>query len=109
MGKRSLLYVFDDVNYPSGAQMVTAAQIRAIQSDFSITVFSLTSPKPETKKQFGNVEWITVPPQTKVACYGTPASQVLKNPECSFSQKVARIWFALLGKVGRQDAAMESQ
>lgn len=107
MGKRSLLYVFDDVNYPSGAQMVTAAQIRAIQSDFSITVFSLTSPKPETKKQFGNVEWITVPPQTKVACYGTPASQVLKNPECTFSQKAARIWFALLGKVGRQDAAME--
>ena len=87
--------------------MVTAAQIRAIQADFSISVFSLASPRSETKKRFGNVEWITVSPKSRVACYGTPAAQVIKSSEYTICQKLSRIWFALLGKVGGQDASMD--
>lgn len=47
-GKKRVLYVMDDINYPSGVQKATFAQMDALKAHYDITLYSPVAAEEET-------------------------------------------------------------
>ncbi len=66
--KKSLLFILDDCNYPSGARQITANQVEALMHEYTISIFSLAKPDEQTKRIFAGATFINCPELEKYAC-----------------------------------------
>ncbi len=104
---KKVLYVFDDINYPSGAQKVTLFQMEQLKDLFDISVFSLVRPQKELAKlpyQFiGQKVW------DKFELLGCSCVSVLKSKQFSVGQKISRVLYSVKIRLGYGEKSYDRQ
>ncbi len=94
MRKKKLLYVFDDVNYMSGARAATLLQAEHLKEFMSVDFFSVTA--PNDKFPISNHRVINIESNKYFKCLSVPIKEVLKSDEYSKRAKLLRIAYAFL-------------
>ncbi len=98
---KKILYVFDNINYMSGAQKVTLYQIQQLKAKHHISVFSFNKPAQhmisEDVKVLGEDIWPIY------EYLGMSLKNVLKDNKISFIQKCCRIKYTLLSRVKKEE------
>lgn len=102
---KKILYVFDDINYSSGAQKVTFFQMDMLKAQYDISVFSMTRPRIELKEKkfkfIGQKVW----KQNEFLVMR--CAEVLKANNISTYKKCLRIFYALLVRLGYGEEYIE--
>lgn len=93
---KSVLYVFDDINYTSGAQKVMLYQIKTLMNQFSISIFSLTKPIDDIVIYLDRVEFLDKKVWEKNNYFDLSLRDVLKNKKVKKSVKLQRISFSIM-------------
>lgn len=100
---KKILYVFDDINYASGAQKVTLFQIDMLKAHYDISIFSMTRPKKEYKeKKFIGQELWEQNEFLVMRC-----RKVLKANNISMYKKCFRILYAIFVRLGYGEVYIE--
>lgn len=101
--KDKLLYVFDDINYMSGARAATLLQADHIRKEMHVDIFSVTAPNnkaPSSKYRIINIE-----NNKHFKCLSVPTREVLSSGEYSKKAKLIRILYAILVRL-RMDSPL---
>lgn len=97
---KKILYLFDDINYPSGAQKVTFFQMKTLSNYYKVHAFSLSRPKEHMDLQ--NVVVIGEEIWEKTELFSYSLKKVLSLKEISFLKKIQRILYSVL-RVGERN------
>lgn len=93
---KKILYVFDDINYKSGARKVMLHQMSCLSHEYDISAFSFTEPKeiPEMKIGIiGGAYW------EKYGFLAQSVREVIGNRSISRRKKCSRIIYAIMLKL----------
>ena len=96
--KKKLLYVFDDINYMSGARAATLLQADYLRSFVQTDIFSVTAPNDSelaSKYRVTDIESCK-----DFRCLTIPIREILSGKEYSLKQKCLRIAFAISVRLG---------
>lgn len=93
---KSILYVFDDINYTSGAQKVMLYQIKTLMNQYSISIFSLTKPTDDIVLYLDRVEFLDPKVWEKNYYFDLSLRDVLKNKRVNKRAKLQRISFSIM-------------
>jgi len=96
--QKKLLYVFDDINYMSGARGATLLQADYMRELLHVDLFSVTAPKDEklpSKYRITDIE-----ANESFKCLSVPTRQVLSGKEYSKKLKLLRIAYAVFVRIG---------
>ena len=93
---KKLLYVFDNINYISGAQKVTEYQIKLLSDSYDISVFSLIRPNDDVKERLPMVNFIGDSIWNRTEILGLSFLEVIHSNKYSIKQKLLRIQYAIL-------------
>lgn len=88
---KKLLYLFDDINYESGAQKVTLHQMQVLSNDYHISVFSLR--RPENLETLKGITVIGDEFWEKTEIYTRNLREVLHSYEYSPKKKLKRLLY----------------
>lgn len=97
-GRKKIVYLFDNINYLSGARNAALAQMKYLQEHAEVSLFSIEScSDEELRRQYrtldlGNSKGLWV--------LSTPCGEVLKGADYSWKWKVLRLAYALLARLG---------
>ena len=105
---KSILYIFDDINYISGAQKVMLYQIYILLNYYEITIFSLTKPSEEIQNSLEGVEFLDECIWEKNRIISKSLNDVLKDKSIKLSDKLSRIRFALLNYLQKNRNVMKN-
>jgi len=105
--KKRILYVFDDINYKNGVQKVTALQVSALKEIYDITLFSLTRPHEYTRALFSQLPVAGESVWDLMQVFSCPIKKVLSRGEYGIKQKLIRILYALLLRIGLHNALID--
>lgn len=103
---KKILYVFDDINYNSGAKKVTVFQMKEMQKKYGVYLLSLTKPKEE----LGFLEKDHILDERvwrSTELYATSFKKVMKSREYGLHQKILRILYAVFLRCGVGDVFFE--
>ncbi len=92
---KSILYVFDDINYTSGAQKVMLYQIKTLMNQYSISVFSLTKPHHDIVLYLNGVEFLDPNVWEKNIFINLSLRDVLKDRGIKKRVKLQRITYSV--------------
>lgn len=95
---KKLLYVFDDINYMSGARAAMLLQAEHLKQSFHVDLFSVTAPKDEALSSEYRI--IDIENNKLFKCLSVPTREVLKSSEYSKRAKLLRILYAILVRLG---------
>lgn len=104
---KKLLYVFDNINYISGAQKVTEYQIKLLSDSYDISVFSLIRPNNDVKERLPMVNFIGDAIWNKTEILGLSFYEVIHSNKYSIKQKLLRIQYALLMRLNNKHDYMD--
>lgn len=104
---KKLLYVFDNINYISGAQKATEYQIKLLSDSYDISVFSLIRPNNDVKERLPMVNFIGDAIWNKTEILGLSFNDVIKSNKYSIKQKLLRIQYTLLMRLNNKHNYME--
>lgn len=104
---KKLLYVFDNINYISGAQKVTEYQIKLLSDSYDISVFSLIRPNNDVKERLPMVNFIGDAIWNKTEILGLSFYEVIHSNKYSIKQKLLRIQYALLMRLNNKRDYMD--
>ncbi len=96
--QKKLLYVFDDINYMSGARAATLLQADYMRELLHVDLFSVTAPNDEelpSKYRITDIE-----ANESFKCLSVPARMVLSDKEYSKKLKLLRIAYAISVRLG---------
>lgn len=93
---KKILYVFDDINYTSGAQKITLYQIKTLMNYYSISVFSLTKPHRDIELYLNRVEFLEPKVWEINNFINLSLRDVLKNRSVKKRVKLQRIIYSVL-------------
>lgn len=100
-GMKKILYLFDDINYQSGAQKVTFFQMKILSKYYKIHAFSLSRPQKEIDLQqipvLGEGIW------KRGELLSLSLRKVLLLKKISFGKKIWRFWYSALMRIGKGD------
>ena len=96
--EKKLLYVFDDINYMSGARAASLLQAEYLRQSFHVDLFSATAPKDEALASDYRI--INIENNKKFKCLSVPTREVLKSAEYSKKVKLLRILYTILVRLG---------
>lgn len=99
-GMKKLLYILDDINYPSGAQKVTAEQIKCLASLYSIDVFSLAEPLPPARELFEGARRVFSGQMKNLQGLHVPFFTVMCSRPFSLRQKLYKLVFTISIRLG---------
>ena len=97
---KKILYVFDDINYQSGAQKVTLYQIKCLSEKYDISIFSLTEPVHFNDL---DVEFVGKQYWKEYAAFGKSVRQVIRSSDITYIQKLKRRIYAAAVRMGMGD------
>jgi len=104
---KKILYVFDDINYPSGAQKVTLFQMETLKEIYDISVFSLVKPNSEISSLpftfIGKQVW------NRFELMGCSCASVIKSKQYSLGQKLFRLVYAIGIRLGFGEKQFDTQ
>lgn len=92
---KSVLYVFDDINYTSGAQKIMLYQIKTLMNQYSISVFSLTKPHHDIVLYLNGVEFLDSKVWEKNNFINLSLRDVLKDRRIKKRVKLQRIAYSV--------------
>lgn len=96
---KRILYIIDDVNYNSGAKVVTLLQMKMLMKEYDIYVLSLTEPKETIN--FLDKEHILDSSIWKITeIYAVSLKKVLKDRNYTLLQKISRGLYAFSLRCG---------
>lgn len=105
--RKRLLYIFDDINYLSGAQKATAEQIKCLANFYNIDIFSLIEPLFSAKELFKSANTIFSPKLRNLQKLHIPFFTVMRSPSFSLRQKLDKFAFAILNRIGLSEWFVE--
>lgn len=92
---KNILYVFDDINYTSGAQKVMLYQIKTLMNQYSISVFSLTKPHYDIVSSLNGVEFLDPKVWEKNNFINLSLREVVKDRGIKKRVKLQRIAYSV--------------
>ena len=93
--RKKILYVFDDINYSSGAQSVMLYQISCLASDYVVKVFSLAEPGQNIRQELAeSVDIIGDYVWDEYSLYAKSLNYILKTPSYNIRKKLKRIMYS---------------
>ena len=102
---KTILYLFDDINYCSGAQKVTFFQMKCLTPYYQICAFSLSRPQREIDLKgipiIGEEIW------EKGELFSRRVLEIFFSKEVSIWKKINRIWYAVLRRVEKGETYLE--
>lgn len=102
---KKLLYIFDDINYESGAQKVMLHQIQVLKKDYKISIFSLC--KPQNIEQLNDITILGEQVWKLGEILSSSYKDVLKSKDISNVTKIKRILYALAMRFGIENFYLE--
>lgn len=96
--KKKILYVFDDINYLSGARAAALAQMERLSETSSVTLFSVTAPKDA--KLPVKYEIIDIEDNLRFKCLSVPIKTVMSDKSYPLGVKLLRIVYAISVRLG---------
>lgn len=103
-GKKRILYLLDDANYPSGARNATALQAQALQDEFEVSVLALRQAGAEARARFVGLPFVEVPALRRADSLHHPLGQVLLGRGFSLKARFLKLRQAAAILTQRQDA-----
>ena len=110
-GKKRVLYVMDDINYPSGVQKATFAQMDALKAHYDITLYSPVAAEEETLRTCPCRQFLQPGIHQRVPHFYLRGAHVIKG-RFSRAEKLAKgrqIFQTLLGRGVAYEAALAAQ
>lgn len=105
---KSILYIFDDINYMSGAQKVMLYQIKTLMNQYNISVFSLTRPMDDIVKYLNKVEFLDSKVWEKNKFASLSLREVLNNNKINKRVKLQRISFSIANNLNLNKVIIRS-
>ena len=96
--RKKLLYVFDDINYVSGARAATLLQAGVLSKAMHVDLFSVNAATDASLLSKYRV--IDIENNESFRCLSVPIKQVLSSKEYSKKTKLKRIIYAVLVRLG---------
>ncbi len=96
--QKKLIYVFDDINYMSGARAATLMQADYLRNLMRVDLFSVCALKDEAL--YSKYRVIDIENNESFKCLSVPTREVLASKEYSKRAKLKRITFAIRVKLG---------
>ena len=97
---KRILYLFDDINYTSGAQKAMFLQMEALRAYYQISVFSLTRPQPGILPEgvvFGEMEICG-----DTTLFARSFREVVKDRAVPPKEKICRIIYGIQRRFGQE-------
>ena len=95
---KKALYVFDDINYASGARAAALAQARAVSGVAEVWLYSAELCRDAAlRREFRLLE---IPAGETLRLLSRPTRQVLRNGDVSRAGKLLRLAYAVLAHIG---------
>ena len=106
---KKILYLFDDINYPSGARTVAFMQMKCLREHYQVDAFSLCRPLAKSLSEqkscgirmLGEMIW------EESELYARPLLEVLFSHERLPWQKLKRIWNAISKRIRKAEPNVE--
>lgn len=95
---KKILYLFDDINYPSGAQKVTLFQMEMLKNRYDISVFSMTPPSKKLLQK--NMKFVCQEVWNQYKILGQSFTEVMKSKQVSISKKLWRMLYSCFVRLG---------
>ena len=104
---KNILYVFDDINYESGAQKVTLFQIKKLSIEYNITILSLTKPNSEIISTYSEFTFIEEGIWKRTRCLNESLKSVLFKKEYLLIEKIKRMLYSFLNHIQLQTLSVK--
>ncbi len=106
--RRKILYLFDDVNYVSGARNAALEQMRYLSTEAQMELFSIEPCRDESlRERFRTIDMGGTSRGKGVQCLSTPCREVIKGNEYSWKWKCVRAAYALLARLGKEQLLLQ--
>ncbi|MBQ7363391.1 MAG: glycosyltransferase [Clostridia bacterium] len=96
--RKKLLYVFDDINYMSGARAATLMQADCLRESWHVDLFSVTAAKDE--ELLSKYRIINIENNERFKILSVPIREALSSAKYSKRSKLLRIAYAVLVRLG---------
>lgn len=95
---KKVLYVFDDINYASGARAAALAQARAVSGVAEVWLYSAEPCRSDALRQ--EFRLLEIPEGGALRVLSRPTRQVLRDGDVSRGGKLLRLAYAVLARIG---------
>lgn len=99
---KKVLYVFDDINYESGAQKVTLFQISQLSKCFSISILTLTKPSNHILENYKDVKFMDYEIWEKTSYLNKSLKNILSDSSISRPIKYKRLQYSIMNRLHLQ-------
>lgn len=97
-GRKKIVYLFDNINYLSGARNAALAQMEYLREHAEVSLFSVEPCLDgDLRRQYRTLD---LGDCKGLRCLAMPCGEVLKDTEYSWKWKMLRAAYALLARVG---------
>lgn len=106
---KTILYLFDDINYQSGAQKVTFFQMKMLSHRYKIHAFSLSRPLKQIKKQIEQHGSLIIGEEIweKSELFSYALKTIFYSKEISFIKKIQRVFYSVFMRIGKGDSYLD--
>lgn len=104
---KKLLYIFDDINYLSGAKKVTEYQIKLLSDQYDISVFSLRKPNTDVLHTLSMVKFIGSKVWNNTEILALSLKEAIYSKKFSLRLKFMRIKYTILMRLKKDNRFME--
>lgn len=101
---KKILYLFDDINYPSGAQKVTFFQMKTLSRDYKVSVFSLSKPQAYLRPELKGISIVGKELWERTELFSYSLKKVLSLKGVSFLKKIQRLFYSIVIRIGKGEA-----
>ena len=99
--RKKVLYIFDDINYKSGAQQAAFSQVNYLRTNCEVSLFSISACKDQALLQ--KIRVVGLENQKLFPIIAAPCRQVLAAKNIERKYKILRIIYAILRKLYLSD------
>lgn len=103
---KKLLYVFDDINYKSGAQKVMLHQIKTIKNNYKISIFTLS--RPLCIEELDGINIIGERNWKLGEILSNRCKEVLMSKNIPITTKIKRILYTIAMRVGIENYFLDN-
>lgn len=101
--RKKILYLFDDINYLSGARNAALEQMRHLSEEMQVDLFSVEPCRDKKLNSTYRTIDMSESSQGKgMRCLSTPGREVLRGNEYSWKWKWIRMVYAVLARLGKE-------
>lgn len=101
--RKKIIYLFDDINYLSGARNAALEQVKYLSTQAQVDLFSIEPCLDERLSEcYRTMDMSQMRWGKGIQCLSIPCREVIKGNEYSWKWKCVRIAYALLARLGQE-------